>query len=72
MSRIDTGLPADSAEFCPCADATDIFAVGTYKLEDDYASSNSLNEEQSKKIQRRLGKCLIFQANKDDAAASWY
>ena len=69
MSRVDTILPADSVEFCPAANATDIFAVGTYKLEDNAVSeevSEEGEEAKTKSKQRRWGRCLVYQVKEGD------
>jgi len=63
MSCVDTVLPADSLEFCPSPGATDIFVVGTYKLEEGFLSLNHETDESTSRISKptRLGKCLLFQ-----------
>ncbi|VDB84488.1 unnamed protein product [Peniophora sp. CBMAI 1063] len=79
MGPYDTVLPADAVEFCPHPAATDIFAVGTYKLDDPPAKSDSstgvgtpsiltpASEEppaiSSGTTQTRHGKCLFFRVN---------
>ncbi|KIY71628.1 WD40 repeat-like protein [Cylindrobasidium torrendii FP15055 ss-10] len=54
----DTVWPADSAEFCPNEGFTDVFAVGTYKLEED--------EEKVNGHQQRRGQCMLFKMNEDE------
>ncbi|KZV77637.1 WD-40 repeat-containing protein [Peniophora sp. CONT] len=79
MGPYDTGLPADSVEFCPHPAATDIFAVGTYKLDDPRAEIGApvggaetpevltpITEEPPipvRTAQTRHGKCLFFRVN---------
>ncbi|KIJ45579.1 hypothetical protein M422DRAFT_227234 [Sphaerobolus stellatus SS14] len=66
--RVDTILPADSAEFCPAADATDIFVIGTYKLEESTPNQPAESEEEVQVPikQQRWGKCLVYQTTEDD------
>ncbi|KAI0068187.1 WD-40 repeat-containing protein [Artomyces pyxidatus] len=66
MDPFDTVWPADSVEFCPHPDATNIFACGTYMLEtpdighaDDDDAPNPVVS--GAKGQIRKGKCLIFE-----------
>ncbi|OJT15836.1 hypothetical protein TRAPUB_3434 [Trametes pubescens] len=78
MTGYDTIWPADSVEFCPHPDATDVFVVGTYKLEDsekiETAStaddapddSGTPPPEAPKKPQKRRGKCMLFRLRDDD------
>ena len=64
MSRVDTVLPADSAEFCPTAHATQIFVVGTYQLEDLPLPDGQSNDGSvSDRQVRRRGGCLVYEAN---------
>ncbi|KAI0639409.1 WD-40 repeat-containing protein [Trametes polyzona] len=80
MPGYGTDWPADSAEFCPHPDATDIFVVGTYKLEqpetphpqqlhaaDDAEDRDSPPPETPKKPQKRRGKCLLFRVENGSA-----
>lgn len=60
---IDTVLPADSVEFCPHPDASDIFVCGTYKLQDE-RSSDSITLS-SGQIQKRTGQCLVFEVDSE-------
>jgi hypothetical protein len=64
---IDTILPADSVEFCPHPDASNIFVCGTYKLEEEQnpsptPSSGSANAGQN---QLRTGQCLVFEVDSE-------
>lgn len=62
-SSFDTLWPADSVEFCPHPEATDVFVCGTYKLEQSSAEGLPVEEEQEGKTpakQTRRGKCLLF------------
>ncbi|KAI0047839.1 WD40 repeat-like protein [Auriscalpium vulgare] len=80
MDTFDTVWPADSAEFCPHPNATNILACGTYKLETqpDGASLGNLDDEDEEhnpivaesKSQTRKGKCLIFDVTGDSLASS--
>jgi len=67
---IDTVLPADSVEFCPHPDASNIFVCGTYKLQEEQnpspASSGpgpAANAGQNNQI--RTGQCLVFEVDSD-------
>lgn len=53
MSGFDTLFPADSVEFCPHPDASDIILCGTYKL----------NEPTN--TQKRSGRCIVLRANSE-------
>lgn len=78
MTGYDTVWPADSAEFCPHPDATDIFVVGTYKLDESEKSetapaaddlqheSGTPPPEAQKKPQKRRGKCMLFRLQEND------
>ncbi|KAI0361613.1 WD-40 repeat-containing protein [Trametes cingulata] len=79
MTGFDTDWPADSAEFCPHANALDFFVVGTYKLEqptptdaqpvtedEDGAHGSGTPPPEEKKPQKRRGKCLLFRVDEDD------
>ena len=68
FSQIDTHWPADSLEFCPHAEAADIFVCGTYKLEES-TQDQSEEHESTKTPQRRKGKCLVFRA--DESNGTW-
>lgn len=57
-TMFDTVWPADSAEFCPKEGLTDVFAVGTYKLEE--------KEEKVNGHQQRRGQCILFKMNEDE------
>lgn len=62
---IDTVLPADSVEFCPHPDASDIFVCGTYKLQEEQnpsptpSSGPAANAAGQNQI--RTGQCLVFE-----------
>ncbi|KAI0078877.1 WD-40 repeat-containing protein [Panus rudis PR-1116 ss-1] len=56
--EFDTGFPADTVEFCPHPEATDIFVCGTYKLDENAPTDTSGS-------QRRRGKCLVLQVDRD-------
>ncbi|KAJ3550744.1 hypothetical protein NM688_g5008 [Phlebia brevispora] len=66
----DTVWPADSVEFCPHPEAVDIFACGTYKLEqqDPEVQTDEENQPARRTPQTRRGKCLLFQVdfNRDE------
>lgn len=77
-SFFDTQWSADSVEFCPHPDATDIFVCGTYQLQQDprpeveeaHPADDDLAEEDPYPIldivgkpQTRLGKCLVFETS---------
>lgn len=79
-SFFDTQWSADSVEFCPHPDATDIFVCGTYQLQQDprpeagevHLEDDDLPEEDSYPIldtagkqQTRLGKCLVFETSNE-------
>jgi diphthamide biosynthesis protein 7 len=64
MASFDTGFPADSLEFCPSPLASDIFACGTYKLDNDTFSPG--NERTN--LQHRRGQCLLFRVQSNDAS----
>lgn len=54
--RVDTVLPADSVEFCPSPASADIFAVGTYKLEEENSNGHFGTP-------LRRGKCLLYEVS---------
>src|SRR5258706_5659631 len=68
FSKIDTDWPADSLEFCPHAEATDIFVCGTYKLEESTSTTGGESETSGpvKAPQRRKGKCLVFRTDEEN------
>jgi diphthine methyl ester acylhydrolase len=74
MHHFDTVFPADSVEFCPHPDASNIFVCGTYKLEQDPVIVNVQGDDELYPLltqvaqQKRTGKCLVFQVKsaKDD------
>lgn len=63
---IDTVLPADTVEFCPHPDATNIFLCGTYKLltsENEAADSAEHGSHPITPVispQKRCGQCLVY------------
>ncbi|KAH9065753.1 WD40-repeat-containing domain protein [Lactarius vividus] len=61
---IDTVLPADSVEFCPHPEASDIFVCGTYNLEDQQSDQAT---SQSPAAQIRRGQCLVFEAHSENS-----
>jgi len=67
MVAFDTGFPADSLEFCPSKIASDIFACGTYKLDEDSFSP----ENQRTAPQHRRGQCLVFQVSNVSNEIQW-
>lgn len=68
---IDTVLPADSVEFCPHPDASNIFVCGTYKLQEEQnpplppSPSSGLVVDASQN-QIRTGQCLVFEVNSEE------
>ena len=54
---IDTVLPADSVEFYPHPDASNVFVCGTYKLEDQPSDKGA--------GQIRRGQCLVFEVHSE-------
>lgn len=69
MSSLDTVFPADSVEFCPHPSFADIFACGTYQLEQPDSlppSPDELDEEVAHPVvprkQQRKGECLLLRA----------
>ena len=65
LAQIDTEWPADSLEFCPHAEAADIFVCGTYKLEES-SEGQSEASGSAKAPQRRKGKCLVFRTDQEN------
>ncbi|GJJ09473.1 hypothetical protein Clacol_003696 [Clathrus columnatus] len=65
--RVDTVLPADTVEFCPYPELTKIFAVGTYKLEEEIIDSDG----HQLRTPRRWGRCLLFEVDYDDDVDQW-
>lgn len=63
MAAFDTIYPADTVEFCPHINALDIFACGTYKLEDSSSQPLSETENTQRSPQQRLGQCLLFKVD---------
>lgn len=65
----DTVWPADSVEFCPHPDATNIFVCGTYNLEKNETSLGEEDREVQndlKKPQVRRGECVLFAVEGED------
>ncbi|KAL1670350.1 WD40-repeat-containing domain protein [Schizophyllum commune] len=58
----DTVWPADSVEFCPGENSSNVFVCGTYNLEKQTEEETAL-----KKPQVRRGKCLLFEVGSADA-----
>jgi hypothetical protein len=61
---IDTELPADSVEFCPHPDASNIFVCGTYKLEDQQSDQGV---PQTPASQIRNGQCLVYEVHSENS-----
>ena len=59
----DTVWPADSVEFCPGENSSNVFVCGTYNLEKQTEEETAL-----KKPQVRRGKCLLFEVGSADAS----
>jgi hypothetical protein len=59
---IDTVLPADSVEFCPHPDASNVFVCGTYKLEDQQGDQG-VSRPPADQIRR--GQCLVFEVHSE-------
>ncbi|OSX67573.1 hypothetical protein POSPLADRAFT_1042785 [Postia placenta MAD-698-R-SB12] len=73
MSPLDTVFPADSVEFCPHPSFADIFACGTYQLEQPDSlppSPDELDEDVAHPVvprkQQRKGECLLLRAQTSD------
>jgi hypothetical protein len=62
---IDTVLPADSVEFCPHPDASNIFVCGTYKLQEEQNQSQSSGPANTGQNQIRTGQCLVFEVDSE-------
>lgn len=62
---IDTVLPADSVEFCPHPDASNIFVCGTYKLQEEQGRSPSSGVANAGQNQIRTGQCLVFEVDSE-------
>ena len=72
MSSYDTIFPADTVEFCPFSENTDILVCGTYKLQatenDDglgpLATGSGIDKEGSASrkatVQKRIGKVVFL------------
>jgi hypothetical protein len=71
MSRVDTTLPADAAEFCPSPNALQILVVGTYQLEDLPVEPGGQPDDPitSGRRVRRWGKCLVYET--DESMDQW-
>lgn len=61
----DTIFPADSVEFCPHPNHSDIFVCGTYKLDDSPSLLATTDDETSSIsiLQTRRGQCLVFEVD---------
>jgi hypothetical protein len=68
---IDTILPADSVEFCPHPDASNILVCGTYKLEDQQDVQDhphlldSVSPTSVPTCQVRRGQCIVFEIDSE-------
>ena len=67
---IDTVLPADSVEFCPHPDASNVFVCGTYKLQDEQNSQSSdsvisPSSGPAGHTQTRTGQCLVYEVDSE-------
>jgi diphthine methyl ester acylhydrolase len=64
---INTVLPADSVEFCPHPDASNLFVCGTYKLQDERnpQPSDSTSTTSGSAGQIRTGQCLVFEVDSE-------
>ena len=62
---IDTILPADSVEFCPHPDASNIFVCGTYKLQEEQKPSHASEPANAGQNQIRTGQCLVFEVDSE-------
>ena len=71
MALFNTAWPADSVEFCPHPNASNILACGTYKLEESVPTSegegtgHDITTEARRLMQRRHGECLVFKTITD-------
>jgi hypothetical protein len=78
MHSIDTVLPADSVEFCPHPDASNIFVCGTYKLQEEQnpslspssSSSSGPDPANASQNQIRTGQCLVFEVDSEQQEIS--
>ncbi|KAH8102665.1 WD40-repeat-containing domain protein [Cristinia sonorae] len=62
MAAFDTIWPADSIEFCPNDEASNIFVCGTYNLEkSDETISPETDLQEPPRPQKRRGKILLFE-----------
>ena len=74
---IDTVLPADSVEFCPHPDASNILVCGTYKLEDQHdshekpPSPDSNSPISAPANQFRRGQCLVFEVESEQDISAY-
>ncbi|KAI0308197.1 WD-40 repeat-containing protein [Multifurca ochricompacta] len=58
---IDTVLPADSVEFCPHPNASNVLVCGTYKLED----RQNFQENEKPVSSIRRGQCLVYEVHSE-------
>lgn len=56
-------LPADSVEFCPHPDASNIVVCGTYKLEVQQSDDQGVSQFPTGQIRR--GQCLVFEVHSE-------
>lgn len=64
----DTILPACSLEFCPAPGRENMFAVGTYKLEESSVDTESVSSPPASSgagAQKRRGECLLLELVED-------
>ena len=60
---IDTVLPADSVEFCPHPDASNVLVCGTYMLQDEQNPQSSGSSGPVGQV--RTGQCLVFEVDSE-------
>lgn len=63
--RLDTIDPADTVEFCPHQDASNILVCGTYKLLQADATTTE-DQPTERTPQKRIGSVLVFELKDDD------
>jgi diphthamide biosynthesis protein 7 len=64
---IDTILPADSVEFCPHPDASNVFVCGTYQLQDEQSPApiSPSSGPATGQTQIRTGQCLVYEVHSE-------
>ena len=69
MFSLDTEYSADSVEFCPDEEFSNILVCGTYQLSESAAKSALENaqeaQEVSSKENKRLGRCLVYEFDQE-------